>query len=398
MPQDMPKDMPETDIRATARRLAVLAREAAAESEQLRHTAPAVAAELTRAGIYQLYLPASMGGPEYDPLTVFDVIEEISAADGSIGWNAMIANAMALNMGRLPAWVGRELAGTPADYRAAGSARPGGKSMGQAWPVPGGYRVRGQWNFASGMHNARWFYCTCVMMDGKTPVRNAAGKPLLRTLWVPREQVTFLDTWHVVGMRGTGSADFRVDDVFVPAHRSALTDDPAVERGPLFNHRARFVFLWTPSAANALGIARGAIARMTDLAAREASTLDTTTLRDRPAVQAAVGTAEAMVSGARAYVLHAVGKVWARVTAGEEPTDMEIAQGRIAIAHAMHESVRAVDKLFHAAGTNAIYPHVGLERAFRDIHVAVQHGAALPSYYESAGKVVLGLRPTDPGW
>ena len=94
----------------------------------------------------------------------------------------------------------------------------------------------------------------------------------------------------------------------------------------------------------------------------------------------------------------AVGRLWRTLCAGEEPTGQQIAQARLALVHAMHESVRAVDKVFHAAGTNAIYTRHPLERAFRDVHVAVQHGAALPSYFESAGKVLLGLQPTEPGW
>jgi alkylation response protein AidB-like acyl-CoA dehydrogenase len=234
-------------------------------------------------------------------------------------------------------------------------------------------------------------------MDGDNPVLNSAGKPVMRTLWVPREKIEILDTWNVMGLRGTGSTDFVVKDLFVPERHTVPTDRPALQTTPLYHHRSRFVFIWTPSAANTLGIARGAIDDLAQLAG-QATTLNTTPLRNRTAVQLAVGEADAMVSAGRAHVIAAVSQVWSRVCAGEEPTDDEIAQGRIAITHAMHESVRAVDKVFHAAGTLAIYPRMRLERAFRDIHVAIQHGAALPSYYESNGKVVLGLRPDDVGW
>jgi alkylation response protein AidB-like acyl-CoA dehydrogenase len=286
------------------------------------------------------------------------------------------------------------MAGTPADYRGAGSARPGGR----VWEVAGGYRAKGRWNFASGIQNAKWLYCTCVMMDGDTPRQTASGTPVLRAVWVPREQVTIVDTWSVMGMRGTGSQDFTVDDVFVPAARSCLSDAPPAETGPLFNQRAWYVTVWTPSAANALGIARGAIDSLAEIAATEASTLSAHLLRDRPMVQARIGEAEAIVNAARAYVFDAVGRLWDTLCAGGTPSDQEIAQARLALVHAMHESVRAVDKVFHAAGTNAIYTRLPLERAFRDVHVAVQHGAALPSYFESAGKVLLGLRPGEPGW
>jgi alkylation response protein AidB-like acyl-CoA dehydrogenase len=385
-------DVPE--IVAAAIRLAPAVRAARGDAEQLRQTPPALAAELTRAGIYQMYLPRSMGGPETPPLIAFRVVEELSKADGSVGWCAMIATALSMNAGRLPAEVGRELAGSPADYRGAGSARPGGG----AWEVEGGYRVKGRWNFASGIQNANWAYCTCVMMDGDTPRKGPGGAPVLRALWVPRESVTIVDTWAVMGMRGTGSHDFTVDDVFVPARRSCLSDAPPSETGPLFNQRAWFVHVWTPSAANALGVARGAIDSLAEIAATEASTLSTHLLRDGPMVQARIGEADAIVNAARAYVFDAVGHLWGVLCAGKTPSDQEIAQGRLALVHAMHEAVRAVDKVFHAAGTNAIYTRLPLERAFRDVHVAVQHGAALPSYFESAGKVLLGLRPGEPGW
>jgi alkylation response protein AidB-like acyl-CoA dehydrogenase len=382
------------DIVAAAVRLAPAVRAARDQAEQMRQTPPDLAAEITRAGIYQMYLPRSMGGPETPPLIAFRVVEELSKADGSVGWCAMIATALSLNVGRLPAVVGRELAGTPADYRGAGSARPGGR----AWEVPGGYRVKGRWNFASGIQNARWLYCTCIMMDGDKPLQTPAGTPILRAMWVPRGSVTIVDTWSVMGMRGTGSQDFTVDDVIVPAARSCLSDAPPAETGPLYNQRAWYVNLWTPSAANALGIARGAIDSLAEIAATEASTMSTNLLRDRSMVQIRIAEAEAIVNAARAYVFDAVGTLWRALCAGDTPSDHTVAQGRLAIVHAMHESVRAVDKVFHAAGTNAIYTRLPLERAFRDVHVAVQHAAALPVYFESAGKVLLGLRPGDPGW
>ena len=396
----MIKDLEEAipDIVAAAIRLGPAVRAASDDAERTRQTPAPLADELARAGMYQMYLPRSMGGPETPPLTAFRVVEELSRADGSVGWCAMIATAMSLNASRLPADVGRELAGSPADYRAAGSARPGGPSGGRAWEVPGGYRVNGRWNFASGIYNARWLYCTCVMMDGDTPRTTAAGAPLLRAVWVPRESVTIVDTWSVMGMCGTGSQDFTVDDIVVPAARSCLSDSPPQAKGPLYDRRAWYVTLWTPSAANALGIARGAIDSLTGIAATEASTLSTSLLRDRTMVQARIGEADAIVNAARAYVFDAVGRVWRGLCAGQSPSDQEIAQARLAIVHAMHESVRAVDKVFHAAGTNAIYNRLPLERAFRDIHVAVQHGAALPSYFEAAGQVLLGLRPGGPGW
>ena len=126
--------------------------------------------------------------------------------------------------------------------------------------------------------------------------------------------------------------------------------------------------------------------------------MSTTLLRDRPLVQTRVAEAEAILSAARAYAVDAVGAAWDAVNSGAPDPSREIAQARLAITHGMHEAVRAVDLVFHAAGTNAVYRKYPLERYFRDIHTAVQHVAGLPSHYESAGKALLGLRPNDMGW
>ena len=150
--------------------------------------------------------------------------------------------------------------------------------------------------------------------------------------------------------------------------------------------------------ANALGIARGAIDAFIELATQARSTSSPTLLRERSLVQTRVAEAEAILSAARAYVLEAVGAAWEAVCTSMPDPSREIAQARLAITHGMHEAVRAVDRVFHAAGTNAIYRKYGLERYFRDVHAAVQHAAGLPAHFESAGKVFLGLRPQDVGW
>jgi alkylation response protein AidB-like acyl-CoA dehydrogenase len=121
-------------------------------------------------------------------------------------------------------------------------------------------------------------------------------------------------------------------------------------------------------------------------------------LRDRPFVQARLAEAEAILNAARAYVVDSVGILWKEVCADAHDPVRAIAHARLAIVHATHEAVRSVDLVFHAAGTNAIYCRNPLERYFRDIHVAVQHNTAFPAHYESAGKVLMGLRPTDMGW
>ena len=382
------------DVVAAAVNLAPVIRAARDELEAIRHMPASLAQAMADAGLLQLYLPRAMGGPELPPLTAFRAIEALSKVDGSVGWVAMIASTVSLFTGWLPTDVGRAMFGQPPDVRIAGSIRPEGK----AYAVDGGYRVQGRWDFASGVTHANWLFCTCTVMHGDAPRLTPAGTPELRHLFVPAEAASIEDTWSVVGMCGTGSHDFIVDDIFVPTSHTLSLADPPYASGPLYHPRLLLVAAWSNTVANALGIARGAMEAFVALATHRGSTMSTTLLRDRPLVQTRLAEAEAILSAARAYAVDAVGAAWDAVNSGAPDPSREIAQARLAITHGMHEAVRAVDLVFHAAGTNAVYRKYPLERYFRDIHTAVQHVAGLPSHYESAGKALLGLRPNDIGW
>ncbi|HEY5866386.1 MAG TPA: acyl-CoA dehydrogenase family protein [Candidatus Tectomicrobia bacterium] len=382
------------DAVAAATRLAPHICAVREELETTRRVPPALVQAIHDAGLFRPYLPRAMGGLELPPLTVFRVIEEISKVDGAVGWCTMIASSVSFFSGWLHPEIGRAMFGQPPDVRVAGSLRP----EGQAYPVDGGYRIRGRWDFASGITHANWLLCTCTMMDGDTPRQTPTGVPETRSMLIPAEQATIVDTWSVLGMCGTGSHDFIVDDVFVPAAHSFSLLEPPQAPGPLYHPRLIFVVLWTGTVANALGMARGAMDAFIELATEARSTSSSTLLRDRALVQTQVAEAEAILSAARAYVLASVGAAWEAVCAGVPDPSHVIAQARLAITHSMHEAVRVVDRVFHAAGTNAIYRKYGLERYFRDVHTAVQHAAGLPVHIESAGKVFLGLRPHDLGW
>jgi alkylation response protein AidB-like acyl-CoA dehydrogenase len=349
---------------------------------------------MARAGLFQLHLPRSMGGLECDSLVSVRVMETLAAAEGSVGWCASISSAISYLVARLPPQVGITLFGQPPDARLAGSLRPEGRSR----RVDGGYRVSGRWDFASGVNHANWMYCSCVVEDDHGPCHTPEGVPMVRALMVPRDAVTVHDTWQVAGMRGTGSHDFEVDDVFVPHAHTLSVVDAVAHGGPLYHPRLLFIGAGAPTAGVALGLARGAIDTLRAMAVNTASTMATTALRDRPLVQRRVAEAEAIVGAARAYLLDALGQVWEAITTDTPDPSAEVAQARLAMTHAMHESVKAVDRVFHAAGTNAVYEKNPLERYFRDIHVAVQHAVGRPEQFESAGKVLLGLRPDDIGW
>ena len=387
-------DIPAYDPVKAAADLAPKIREARDELDSARRLPKALVEELDKAGLLRLGLPRSMGGPESDPVTSFQTIEELSKADGSVGWCASLSSGAGILTGWLKADVGRSMFGQPPDFRFAGSIRPEGRAI----IADGGYRVSGRWNYASGVDHATWLLCTCSVQDSNGPRLTAEGTPVTRVLLAPAQSAKIIDTWDVLGMRGTGSNDFVLDHVFVPDEHTFSLLDPPQEKGTLYHPRFFFAGIFAHTAANSLGMARGAMDAYLDLAGQASSTMSTTLLRDRAPAQSAVGEAEAIISGARAYVLDAIGRAWKTVREGERDPSWEVAQARLAITHGMWESVRAVDILFHAAGTNAIHRKHPLERFFRDIHVAVQHVAGLPSNIEAGGRVMLGLEPGGPGW
>ena len=383
---------------AAAKALTAEIKEARDAIERDRKLPASVLDKMVAANLFQLGLPRSVGGPQHHALTGFEAVEALARADGSVGWCAAISSSVSLVVG---AWlqpeIVREMFGSPPDARIAGSVRP----EGVARKVAGGYQVSGRWDFASGVEHANWMYCSCkVHREDGTPVSNN-GAPVARTLMVPRADATRIDTWDTAGMRGTGSHDFEVKDVFVPDNRSLSAGEPPLEPGLLYHPRLARISAWAHTAGVALGIGAGALDVLYDLGIRK-TTMSTTSLRDRGDVQSAAGQAAAILGSARAFLVSSVQQAFDAVETyeadGGPKPGPAVATARLSITHAMHEAVRCVDTLFHAAGTLSVYKRNRIERCFRDIHVARQHAAAMPVHFQTAGKSVLGIELNEPGW
>ena len=252
-----------------------------------------------------------------------------------------------------------------------------------ARPVDGGYRVSGRWQFGSGSPHACWFVAGYAV-EGETP---RFGPMLL----VPAKDVEIIDTWFVGGMRGTGSQDFAVHDRFVPtAYTLNGVDDAPLHPGPLYR-LPLIITLCSGLGPLALGIARGAIDAFVELMATKIDLFTGTALRERLTVQERVAKAEAAVRAARAFFYEMVDEVWGTVVQGAPLTARQLALFRLANMHAVAAGAQAVDLVYHAAGTSAIFTTNPLERFFRDIHVATQHRCASPEELYQAGRVLLGL-------
>ncbi len=377
-----------------ARRLVPEVEAAAGWIEANRRLPDALADQLTSAGLNHLYLPASAGGPEVDPLSAMTAIEILAAADGSAAWCAHVSSANAWQIATLgPDAVAAmaELAGGP-PRRFSGSNRP----CGTARPVEGGYVVSGRWDFASNCLHADWYCGACVSLEGGA---DENSRQRTRAVFLPIADGTIVDTWQVAGLRGTGSNDFAVDEVFVPADRVSAGRHLAAQTGPLYHRRLSMVVNWALTAGVALGLARGALDAFGDMASAGTAGAEQP-LRERAPVQLTVGRAEARLQAARVFCRSSVAEVWEAAVAGADDGELDrlIPPARLAIVHALHEAVEVVNPLFHAGGTRSIFAAHRLERCFRDAHVALQHGAGSPAHFEAGGRLALGLPARAPLW
>jgi len=372
-----------------ARALAPTIRELRGDIERERSLPKSLVKEMTEAGFFTLWLARGLGGPELNVVDFVRVIEALSRADGSVGWCAMVAAALSIMSGYLDEGAAREICG---GGRAiiAGTINPTGKAV----AVPGGFRVTGHWTYGSFVQHSTCALGNCIVHDGDTPRRSPAGAPDIRFMLFPTSAVEMLDTWHVAGLRGTGSHDFRVADLFVPEDHAVnpFTAKP-VQRGALY--AAPFITLFGVALASVpIGIARAAIDAFIALAEAKTPMGATVRLRDKPAAQTDLGRAEALLRSARAFLFEAVRELWATLEAGDVPSMPQRAAARLAAAHAAASSAQAVDLLFNAAGGTALYEHNPLERCFRDVHATTQHIGTNAGNFEIGGRVLLGL---DPG-
>lgn len=341
---------------------------------------------LADAGLFQLALPRALGGAEIDLPTYVQMLEEIGKADASTGWVVNQCAIFATYAARIPRDIARLIwLETPRSI-VANTPVP----TAQAVVVPGGYRVTGRQGFSSGCRHAAWLAARAYIFENGQPKLNDGG-PEERYLFVPATEAELLDTWHVRGMRGTGTHDFAVNNVFVPAERTVLqAGAPLLETGPLYQIPRSLLFA-AGDAAVALGTARSCLATFFELAGAKKPRAMQAMLRDQPLVQATVGHAEADLRSGRAFLTEVVHELWTEATLSGAVTLDHRAALRLATTHAIHLAVRVVDSVYQAAGVTAIYKGNSIQRYFQDIHVISQHLQGRLSHYELVGKHTLGL-------
>ncbi|MFK3982962.1 acyl-CoA dehydrogenase family protein [Micromonospora sp. NPDC050397] len=367
-------------VRALSARIGALA----PRIEQDRALPDDLLADLTALGLFRLAAPARSGGVETDPLTMFEVYEELARADGSVGWSTMIGAATGIVLGYLDDTTAAELLADPR-LLVAGVAAPSGR----ATVVPGGHRVRGRWSFASASRHATHLVGGCVVLDGTgSVVTGPGGAPQVRHVLVPVVDVTIHDNWDVVGLAGTGSHDFEAVEVFVPEAYSFSIFGPARQDRPLYRFPL-FGLLAFGVGAVALGIARAALDEFARLTAEKRDPLTGQPIAGKTAIQATLAEAEAVLGGGRAYLVGEIAECWRLVSAGEPVSVGRRARLRLAAGYAASSAARAVDLAYHASGGASVRMASPLQRCFRDVHVATQHALVGPDVRELAGAVLL---------
>ena len=369
-----------------ARELAPLAAELAAQGERDRQLPAELSRQIADAGLYRLCVPASLGGGEARPAELLGAVEALAIGDAAAAWCV----AVCATAGMLAAYVDEDAAhevfSDPASVT-GGVFAPSGRAIASGDMLT----VDGRWRFMSNVANCDWLMGGCTVIDDGVVRTGPNGRPDVHLVLFPSDEAEVIDTWSVSGLRATGSHDTAVDGVEVRAGRSAslITDAPH-ERGSLYAFPA-FGLLAAAIAAVCLGIARGALDDLTELAGAKTPTLSTRKLAERPATQERTARAEGQVRAARALLHESVAAAErAAVKGGRIPVELR-AGLRLAATHAVEASAIAVDEAYRLGGGTAIYETSPLQRRFRDVHTATQHMLVGPATWELSGRSLLGL-------
>jgi alkylation response protein AidB-like acyl-CoA dehydrogenase len=377
-----------------ARSIEQIALQEAGPSEEARTLSAPLVEALWDSGLMQFMNPTAAGGHEPGFAELIETWLEMARQDGSMGW---------IGIANLPSTAFAAAYLPDAGFREVFAANNNRVTMGgQFFPngtglqVEGGYRVTGAWQFGSGTGHSEYVCAGFLPMDGDEMLMGDDGMPLMQVAVVPREEVTFTDGWHVQGLKGTGSYDYKLQDVFVPTHRTyPLFTRDTMRGGPLY----RFGIMPLTGcghAAWALGVARSAIDDVVGLAREKTRMGDDSSIAHKLTFQRNLAHHEGMWRAAHRLVVDTYTAMEARVRDGEPLTPGMRAEMRIAATYATEASREVVQWAHLAAGTTAIREGSRLERAFRDMYTGTQHAFISEKTYTEAGKLMLGLIEDSP--
>ncbi len=376
---------------ARTRVLAPRFAEASARIERAGRVPEELMAVLHEAGLFRLCLPRALGGAEASPMTMAAVLEALAGADASTAWCLGQGLGCSLVAGFVAPEIAERVFGPPGAVLAWGPSHDRARAV----RVDGGYRLTGRWHFASGIRNATWLgaHAPVYAADGRT-VPVAPGRPRMRTFLFPKDRATVYPVWETIGLQGTGSDDYAVEDLFVADEYSYSRDLVHDRNGPTPVHRIPHATFYAMGFAGvALGIARTLLDSFMELAAEKTPSYAKQKLRDNPAVQQRVAWSEGNLSAARAFLFEMLSEHWELARERKLPTLRQRARLRIACTYASQRAREVADFAYHAAGSSAVHRRGPFERRFRDMNAVAQQIQAAPSNFEHAGLALFGIEP-----
>lgn len=378
-----------SDPVSRARALGPAIAAAADRIEQTQTIPEPLWSQAVEARMPRLLLPRSVGGDQVEPWIYMRAIEEISRFDGSLGWNLFVANSAALIVPFIPL---ESACAIYADPRAAIAWGPPNEH--KAIAVPGGYRITGEWHFASGCRQATWMgaHAQVVEPDGSLRL-NRFGRPTVRTLLYPAEHAVHIEDWNTLGMRGTASEGYTLDNLFVPEEFSGTREDPTLRRdtGPLYAFTMQGLYAVGVTGV-AFGIARAMLDALKSLAADKAPR-GLVRMADSAVVQSEFGKREGILGAARAYLMETLQDIYYHADDVETIGLDDRVRLRLACAHGTHAAIEIADYVYKAAGTSAIFRGTPFERRFRDMHTLSQQIQSRDAHFEAVGRAMFNGDP-----
>ena len=366
--------------------LAPLFSQSAAEAERLARLPKVVVRALQRYGLFRLWVPKKCAGFELDLPEALEVFAAAARLDGSVGWAVMIGSQGGLFASQVDPVTAHSLFARPESVLAT-AMLPEGRAV----RADGGYRVTGCWHYATGAPYATTFLANCIVMDGGTPAFSAKGKTNTRAVLLESPQVSIVPSWDASGLRGTGSDDFEVRDVFVPEQRTFSLAQPAA-REPGALYRLPFTAVMELSiVAVALGIAQHALDEFAAMTRQKKGSVDSAPLADDPGVQVRYAEARATWGLVKAGMDALSQRVWRDALAIRTPSHIEASEVTAACALSVVKLRSAVSELVALAGMNAIQPDCELARAWRDLQALAAHTAVSPRNLATIGATLLAV-------
>lgn len=365
----------------------------AAEAEVNRKMAPEVMAALVDSGLLRMWIPRALGGLEVAPNAALAVMEALARIDPATGW--VVSNCVFITTlyQFLPPAVMEELLGDPKAVTCGSFVPPG-----TAQASGDGYLVSGNWAFGSASHYATSLVIAALLTDADGTLQEVGGAPVSVVGFFGPESATFLDTWHTLGLRATGSTNFTVSNLHVPGdHAFVLGPWESTEgqfAAPLY--RMGIIMDAVRIAQVGVGIAQGALDGFVSLATAKTPAYTAVLTADRATVQERVARAQALIQAARHTLNATVASAWESVQNGPRITGQSCVPMGLAAAYALETSVQAVDLLYASGGTTAFRDETPLQKRFRDLQTLRQNAITSWGRYESLGKMILGRQSDWP--